>query len=157
MNTTYEITVTYMAEKKGHFNIKTSIKGEYEESLHGSIYRPRIEVLNALGVLKDYVANSLLSTNYEYANIVAGFTQSITESNDSGELTVEALNRYKDGVRGYYFKQHLNFIKDNKQYLIRSIDTNTILSGTYIFPAGTAGLTGEVDAGIQLLKEFLKR
>ena len=157
LNTTYEITVTYMAEKKGHFNIKTSIKGEYEESLCGSIYRPRIEVLNALGVLKDYVVNSLLSTNYEYANIVAGFTQSITESNDSGELTVEAHNRYKDGVRGYYFKQHLNFIKDNKQYLIRSIDTNSILSGTYIFPSETAGLNGEVDAGIQLLKEFLKR
>ena len=52
---------------------------------------------------------------------------------------------------------YLNFIKDNKQYLIRSIDTNSILSGTYIFPSETAGLNGEVDAGIQLLKEFLKR
>lgn len=49
-----------------------------------------MEILNALGALKDYVVYSLASTNYEYANIVAGFTQSITQWNGDGELTVEA-------------------------------------------------------------------
>ena len=93
---------------------------------------------------------------YEYANIVAGFTQSITQWNGDGELTVKANNRYEDGVRGYYFKQHCYFAKDDKQYLIRSIDANTILSGTYVFPSEIIGLNGEADTGIQLLKEFLE-
>lgn len=143
-----------MGEKKGHFNVRTYVKGEYEESPYGLIYRPSVEILNALGALKDYVVYSLASTNYEYANIVAGFTQSITQWNGDGELTVEANNRYEDGVRGYYFKQHCYFAKDDKQYLIRSIDANTILSGTYVFPSEIIGLNGEADTGIQLLKEF---
>ena len=156
LNRSYEITVTYMGEKKGHFNVRTYVKGEYEESPYGLIYRPSVEILNALGALKDYVVYSLASTNYEYANIVAGFTQSITQWNGDGELTVEANNRYEDGVRGYYFKQHCYFAKDDKQYLIRSIDANTILSGTYVFPSEIIGLNGEADTGIQLLKEFLE-
>lgn len=157
LNRTYEITVTYMGEKKGHFNVRSWVKGEYEESPYGPIYRPSMEILNALGALKDYVVYSLASTNYEYANIVAGFTQSITQWDGDGELTVEANNRYKDGVRGYYFKQHLYFTKDDKQYLIRSIDTNTILSGTYVLSSEISGLNGEVNIGIRLLKEFLEK
>ena len=157
LNRNYEITVTYMGEKKGHFNVSSCVKGEYEESPYGPIYRPSMEILNALGALKDYVVYSLASTNYEYANIVAGFTQSITQWDGDGELTVEANNRYKDGVRGYYFKQHLYFTKNDKQYLIRSIDTNTILSGTYVLPSEIIGLNGEVDTGIRLLKEFLEK
>lgn len=157
LNRNYEITVTYMGEKEGHFNVSSCVKGAYEESPYGLIYRPCMEILNALGALKDYVVYSLASTNYEYANIVAGFTQSITQWDGDGELTVEANNRYKDGVRGYYFTQHLYFIKNDKQYLIRSIDTNTILSGTYVLPAEIIGLNGEMDTGIRLLKEFLEK